>query len=78
MNKAAKEFLRSKFQASYADRISTQMEEKSSFTPVDLKLSIVKPVGAKWLIELYDYFKTKREIMMNGFHGAGSTDFMKH
>ena len=53
------------------------MEEKSSFTPVDLKLSIAKPVGAKWLIELYDYFKTKPKIMMNGFHSARITDFMK-
>lgn len=78
MNKAAKEFLRTKFQAWYADKISAQMDNgKTSFTPVDLKLSIVKPVGAKWLMEMYDYFKTKPQILINGFCGAGISDFMR-
>lgn len=78
VNKAAKEFLRTKFQAWYADKISAQMDNgKTSFTPVDLKLSIVKPVGAKWLMEMYDYFKTKPQILINGFCGAGISDFMK-
>ncbi len=76
VNKAAKEFLRSQFQTWYADKVADQMEGGKSFTPVDLKLSIVKPVGAKWLIKLYDYFKTKPEIIINGFKGAGISDFL--
>ena len=24
--------------------------------PVDLKLAVVKPLGASWMIQLYDYF----------------------
>ena len=67
-NKPAKEFLRSKFQAWYADKIASQLEEAR---PVDLKLSTMKPIGAKWMIQLFDYFKTKPEIIKNGFKEAG-------
>lgn len=38
---------------------------------VDLRLSIVKPLGAQWMIALYDYFKSKPEIAKNGFKEAG-------
>ena len=70
-NKPAKEFLRSKFQAWYADKIASQLEEARVIEPVNLKLSIMKPIGAKWMIQLFDYFKTKPEIIKNGFKEAG-------
>ena len=42
-------------------------------TPVDLKLSVMKPqpLGAQWMIKLYDYFKSKPEIIENGFKQVG-------
>ena len=43
VNKASKDFLRSKFQNWYAQEV------------VDLRLSVVKPLGARWMISLYDY-----------------------
>ena len=70
-NKPAKEFLHSKFQAWYADKIASQLEEARVIEPVNLKLSIMKPIGAKWMIQLFDYFKTKPEIIKNGFKEAG-------
>jgi len=33
--------------------VSTQMNGTKK--PVDLRLNIVKPLGAKWLVDLYDY-----------------------
>lgn len=39
---------------------------------VDLRLSVVKLLGAKWpLLDLFDYMKTKPEIIRNGFKEAG-------
>ena len=38
--------------------------------PVDLRLSIVKPLSAKWFVQLSDYFKAHPEIIKNGFKGA--------
>lgn len=34
-------------------------------------MSVVKPLGAKWLIELYDHMLGRPEIIINGFRGAG-------
>lgn len=77
VNKPAKEFLRSKFQAWYASQVSTQGQAGSVIKPIDLKLSTVKPLGAKWLIELYDYFKKRPEIIINGFKATGIIDVLK-
>ena len=74
VNKAAKEFLRSCFQEWYASKIAFQLKPSARVTePVDLRLSLMKPIGAKWLIELYDYLKSKPEIICNGLKGAGIT-----
>ncbi len=72
LNKSAKEFLRRKFHEWYADQVRLQLqncEDESSH--VDLKLSVIKPLGATWLKELYDYFKMNSDIIKNGFKGAG-------
>ena len=74
VNKAAKEFLRRKFQAWYAQNVCAQLEEKMSKKPIDLRLSTVKPLGAKWMSELFDYMKAKPEIIRNGFKESGIFD----
>jgi len=59
VNKPAKDFLRAKFREWYAKKIFTQLDERegsaasnSTINPVDLRLSIIKPIGAQWMIEL--------------------------
>ena len=74
VNKVAKEFLRRKFQAWYAQNVCAQLEEKMSKKPIDLRLSTVKPLGAKWMSELFDYMKAKPEIIRNGFKESGIFD----
>ena len=39
--------------------------------PVDLKLSIIKPLGVQWMIKQYNYLKSKPDIVQNGFKGGG-------
>ena len=63
VNKSVKEFLRQKFHSWYAESVSTQLNGTKAKEPVNLHLSIVKPLGAKWLVDLYDYMKTKSEII---------------
>ena len=63
VNKAAKEFVRRKFQDWYSQKICEQLKEDQPVQPVDLKLSVI---GANWLIELSDYLKSKPEIIING------------
>ena len=72
VNKAAKEFLRTQFSNWYADQICNQLcQGVKPVKSVDLRLSIVKPLGTRWMIALYDYFKSKPEIAKNGFKEAG-------
>ena len=65
VNKCVKEYLRGKFQAWYAEQMLEGTET------VDLKMSVLKPLGAKWLMEMYDHMLMKPEIIINGFKGAG-------
>ena len=71
VNKAAKEFLRGQFQERYSEQICQQLQKGSESAPhpVDLRMSVVKPLGGKWMISLYDYMKSKPDIIKNaGFH----------
>ena len=73
-NKAAKTFLRSKFQMWFAKEIALQKNGEKPNEPVDLCLSKIKPLGAQWLLELYDHFKANPSVIVNGFKATGITD----
>ena len=76
VNRAAKQFLRNKFENWYADNIAAQKSSGSEIEPVDVRLSVVKPMAAKWMIDLYDYFVAHPQIIKNGFKHVGITDFL--
>ena len=71
VNKAAKEYLRRQFQEWYGDQVCKQLEEGKAVASIDLKMSVVKPLGVKWLIGLYEYMESHRDIIKNGFKHAG-------
>ena len=52
VNKAAKNFLQQQFQEWYANKICEQLSDKEEMAPVDLKLSIMKPLGGQRMIKL--------------------------
>ena len=76
VNRAAKQFLRNKFENWYADQIIAQKDVGKEIQPVDMRMSIVKPVSAKWMIDLYDYVLAHPLIIKNGFKNVGITDFL--
>ena len=75
VNKATKDFLCRKFQNWYADQVSLQIhqqqQEDKTLESVDLRMNIVKPLGAKWIISLFEYLSAKPEIIQNGFRKSG-------
>ena len=71
VNKSAKSFLRNEFQTWYAKQVCSQLQGQSENKPVDLRLSIVKPLAAEWMKSCYDYIKSKPIIIQNGFREAG-------
>ena len=44
---------------------------------VDTKLSIVKPLHAKWVTSFYDSMQTNKSIVTKGWDRAGITQFLK-
>ena len=73
INKPAKDFLRSKFQEWYGLEIFRQLE-RGVREEVDLRMSIMKPVTAQWMIELHSHFATRPSIIINGFRHTGIKD----
>lgn len=78
VNKAVKAFLRSQFQDWYATCMCQQMrlrsDEKQPLVPVDLKMSIVKPLGVQWMLNVYKYMTSRPDIIKNGFRKCGIKD----
>ena len=71
VNKSVKEFMRSKFRDWYSAQVQDQLDEGEEISPVDLKMSTMKPLGARWLVSLYDYLRENNSIIENGFKAAG-------
>ncbi len=62
------------FYKQIAEQIMQQAKSGTSLRkPIDLKLSIVKPLAARWFVQLEDYLKSHPDIIKNGFTGAGIT-----
>ena len=76
VNKPAKDFLRHQFQTWYAEQICSQ-ENPNQLEPVSLKLQVMKPLGARWMIQLYDHMKSHPEIIVNGFKASGIYNSIK-
>ena len=68
--------LQSSFQSWYASRVKKQIQQApdSRLTSIEMRLSVIKPVYAEWLIDAYNYIKSQPEIINNGFKAAGILD----
>ena len=77
INKPVKDFLKRKFQSWYADRISQQLKEGKAINPVDLRLSVMKPLSAKWIVEAVAEIGQRKEVIINGFRCAGIVEALK-
>ena len=75
VNKPAKYFLKRCFEEWYAQEITKQLDgrdiESTELTPINLGLPALKELGAKWLVEMADYFSDNPDIIVNGFARAG-------
>ena len=74
-------FLRSRFQDWFAQQVAAQKRGEKPVEPVDLRLSMMKPLGAQWMVELFDHYKAKSSVICSDFKAAGKmpgiTDCLK-
>ena len=71
VNKAVKDKLRGLFQSWYAGEIYSRHKEQKQQESVDLRMSVVKPLSATWMISTFNYIASKPEVIKNGFQRAG-------
>ena len=76
INKAAKDYLRGQFREWYALQVCSQIKGETDTKPVDLRLSIIKPLSAKWIVSMYEYIKSNPALVSNGFKEAGIVHLM--
>ena len=76
VNGNAKEFLKTKFECWYSKQVSDQIDHGIIVydVHVPLKLSVIKPIHAKWLLGLYDHLRNSSSTIMKGFEMAGIRD----
>ena len=78
VNKPAKDFLKRCFGDWYAEQIRTQLEgndiESTDLQPINLGLPALKELGAKWMVEMAQYFADNPQIIVNGLIKAESQE----
>ena len=69
VNKALKSKSSSCFSAWYSQEVSKQMEAGTPPDAVntDLRMSVIKELGCKWLVSAYDHIRSHPDIISNGF-----------
>ena len=79
INQKAKTFISHKFKTWHADRVSEQL--KKGVAPGDVKVSVkmsdLKPLHARWVVDMCTYLKQQKESILNVFDKADITEALK-
>ena len=77
-NGYVKRFMKKKFTLWYSDQVIRALDESKDIKDVEisLKLSTIKPLHAKWLIEMYNHMisSERRNVCLEGWKVAGIVD----
>ena len=71
VNKAVKEHLQKQFNNWYSSQVSKQINNDAKLQPIDISMSVVKLLGATWMMNTYEYIEANLSIMINGYKGVG-------
>jgi len=84
VQKAVKNHLRKSFEEWYSDQIVNQLKlhensdtENELIDPVDLSLTRLKPLSAKWMVQMFQHIKNNPEFVRNGFRESGISGVLK-
>ena len=78
VNRSCKAFLRKESQNWFAGQVQQQIQNgcEAKQVKVDLRISILKPIEAKWFTSFYDLMQNRPDIAVKGFKRAGITNFL--
>jgi len=81
VNGAAKAYMKKRFTGWYSRCIIEELDRGKSVDSIDipLKMSVLKPLHAHWIIDLYNYLTTSegKEIIANGWKAAYITEALE-
>ena len=76
VNKAAKSFVQNKYNEWFADQVSQQLTR--GILPADVKvsskISLIKPLHAQWIVNLYEKLRKEPAMIINGFEASGISE----
>lgn len=80
VNGEAKRFMKDKFTAWYSNEVKQQIESGGDSTDVnvDLRLTVLKPLHAVWLVDLYNHLTSPVcvRLIAKGWEKAGISDLL--
>ena len=80
VNGQATKFCKEKFKSWYSGEVQRQLDSGTSFEDieVDLRISVIKPIQAGWLVASYDYLTGAegRKCILKGWEKAGVKDIV--
>lgn len=73
VNRSCKAFLRNQAQTWYSEQVQAQIEKgiQPDKVSVDLRISVLKPLHAKWIVQFYDYMQSNKDIVVKGWQRSG-------
>ena len=81
VNGYVKKFMRRKFNAWYSLQIGNQLNARKQLQDIDvpLRLSLLKPCHAEWLVECYNHMTTTaaQNVIQSGWKPAGITEALQ-
>ena len=81
VNGYVKRFMRAKFNSWYSSQLRRQLDEGKQLQDIDvpLRLSILKPFHAEWLVDCYNHTTTTagRNIILSGWKSAGIMEILQ-
>ena len=80
VTKTSKSFISGKYNSWLSNEVPKQLraEKAHANVKVSLKLSIIKPLYAKWIIDLYNTLKDDKKMAINGFRSAGISEAIEN
>ena len=80
VNKPAKEYIKKQLETCYSEQVIKQLEghdinelETIQLQPIDLHLTALKEIGAKWLVDMAMYIGNNPQFIANRFVRSGIT-----
>ena len=78
VNGYAKRYFKNKFNEWYSQQVSSQLARGINLENIEvkLKLSLIKPIHAAWVVDFYNHMTTAKgvEIITSGWRAAGILD----